>query len=40
VVEWAGGGAFKDDDAGRMTEADTPKLWAAAERVALALVGA
>jgi hypothetical protein len=40
VLEWAAGGAFKDDNAGRMMEADTPKPKAAAERVALALVGA
>ena len=26
VVEWAASGAFKDDDAGRMTGADRPKL--------------
>jgi hypothetical protein len=31
VVEWASGGAFKYGDVGRMTEADVPKLRAAAE---------
>ena len=39
VVEWAGG-AFKYGDAGRMTEADTPKLRAATELVASAVGGA
>ena len=31
VVEWASGGSFKYGDVGRMTEADVPKLRAAAE---------
>ena len=39
VVEWASGGVFKYGDVGRMTEADTPKLRAAAELMASALAG-
>ena len=34
------GGAFKYGDVGRVTEADTPKLRAAAELVTSAIVGA
>jgi hypothetical protein len=34
------GGAFKNGDVGRMTEADTPKLRAATELVASAVGGA
>jgi hypothetical protein len=37
VVEWASGGSFKYTDIGRMTEADAPKLRAAAELIASAL---
>jgi hypothetical protein len=40
VVEWAGGGAFKYGDIGRMTEADIPKLLAASELVTSSLPGA
>jgi hypothetical protein len=39
VVEWASGGAFKYSDIGRMTEADIPKLLAAAEHVTSSLPG-
>ena len=39
VVEWASGGAFEYGDVGRMTEADSPKLRAAAELMASALAG-
>ena len=39
VVEWASGGAFKYTDIGRMTEADAPKLRAAAELIASAPAG-
>jgi hypothetical protein len=40
VVEWASGGAFKYGDVGRMTEADVPKLRAAAEVLTSGLNGA
>jgi hypothetical protein len=40
VVEWASGGAFKDGDVGRMTEADVPKLRAATDLMESALAGA
>jgi hypothetical protein len=40
VVEWASGGTFKYGDVGRMTEADTPKLRAAAELMTSAVGGA
>jgi len=39
VVEWASAGAFKYGDIGRMTEADTPKLLAAAELMTASLPG-
>jgi hypothetical protein len=38
VVEWASGGAFKYGDVGRMTEGDVPKLRAATELIASALL--
>ena len=40
VVEWASGGAFKYGDVGRMTEADVPRLRAAAEVLTSGLNGA
>ena len=40
VAEWASGGVFKYGDVGRMTEADTAKLRAAAELMASTLAGA
>ena len=40
VVEWASGGAFKYCEVGRMTEADVPKLRAAAEVLTSGLNGA
>jgi hypothetical protein len=40
VVEWASSGVFKYGDVGRMTEADTPKLRAATDLMALALASA
>ena len=39
VVEWASGGAFKYGDVGRMSEADVPKLRAAAEVLTSGLNG-
>ncbi|MGA9057674.1 MAG: hypothetical protein WB763_14305 [Terriglobia bacterium] len=40
MVEWASGGAFKDGDVGRLTEANTPKLRAAAGLAASVVGGA
>jgi hypothetical protein len=40
VVEWASSGVFKYGDVGRMTEADIPKLRAAAELMASTLASA